>query len=88
MNEIRPEDEQPGDNPPEDRRPEDEQDLLEDAKSEISEMAKAGPDHPSTKPVLIGAAIGVVVGIVAFDGAWFLGLLVGAAIALYMRIKK
>ncbi|MDJ0641345.1 MAG: hypothetical protein QNJ15_00875 [Erythrobacter sp.] len=73
---------------PQDDKPEDEQDLLEDAKSEISEMAKDGASHPSTKPVLIGAAIGVVVGVVAFNGAWFLGLLVGAAIALYMRIKK
>ncbi len=88
MNDIKSNDDQPDDKPPEDRQPEDEQDLLEDAKSEISEMAKAGPNHPSTKPVLIGAAIGVVVGIVAFDGAWFLGLVVGAAIALYMRIKK
>lgn len=78
MNDIRPNDD----------RHEDDQDILQDAKSEISDMAKDGPKHPSTKPVLIGAAIGVVVGVVAFDGAWFLGLLVGAAIALYMRIKK
>ncbi len=68
--------------------PEEEQDLVEDAKTEISAMAKQGAQHPSTKPVLIGAAIGVAVGMLVFDGAWFLGFLVGAAVALYMRIKK
>lgn len=71
-----------------DLKPDEEKDWVEDAKTEISEMAKDGPDHPSTKPVVIGAAIGALVGVIAFDGAWFLGLIVGAAIALYMRIKK
>ena len=78
MNDIKRDDEPPGD----------EQDLVEDAKAEISAMAKQGAQHPSTKPVLIGAAIGVAVGMLVFDGAWFLGFLVGAAVALYLRIKK
>jgi len=37
-------------------------DWVEDAKAEVSGMAKGGMDHPSTKPVLAGAAIGVLAG--------------------------
>ncbi len=33
-------------------------DLLQQAKAEISGMAKEGMSHPSTKPVLVGAASG------------------------------
>ena len=36
-------------------------DFVSDAKSEISGMAKDGMRHPSTKPVLTGAAVGAVV---------------------------
>ena len=32
-------------------------DILQDAKAEISGMAKQGVRHPSTKPVLTGAAV-------------------------------
>ena len=35
-------------------------DWVEDAKAEVSGMAKGGMDHPSTKPVLAGAAIGEI----------------------------
>ncbi|QUL38805.1 hypothetical protein [Erythrobacter sp. JK5] len=83
MNDIKPDDERPTGTPPEDG-----QDLLEDAKTEISAMAKDGTGHPSTKPILIGAAIGFAVGMIVLDGAWFLGLIAGAAVALYLRIKK
>ena len=33
-------------------------DWVEDVKSEVSGMAKEGMHHPSTKPVLTGAAVG------------------------------
>lgn len=65
----------------------DHQQLIEAAKTEIQQMAKEGFDHPSSKPVLIGAAIGTAIGFVVLHGAWILGLLAGAAIALYMQIK-
>jgi hypothetical protein len=61
--------------------------LIEAAKTEIQQMAKEGFDHPSSKPVLIGAAIGTGLGIVVLHGAWILGLLAGAAVALYMQIR-
>lgn len=70
------------------RTPEERNELIEAAKAEISAMSKEGSSHPSTKPVIIGAVIGAVVGYLLLDGAWFLGLFVGAAIALYQRIKK
>ena len=66
----------------------DPKELIEAAKTEITAMGKQGIDHPSSKPVLVGAAIGAVVGYFLLGGSWFVGLLVGAAIALYQRIKK
>jgi hypothetical protein len=68
---------------PEDRNRE----LIEVAKTEIKEMAKEGFNHPSAKPVLIGAGIGALAGFVVLHGAWILGLLAGAAVALYLQIK-
>jgi hypothetical protein len=63
-------------------------DWVEDAKTEISGMAKDGMNHPSTKPVLAGAAIGAVAGLVLPFVSWPLGLAAGAGFALYNRIKK
>ncbi|MEO0871101.1 MAG: hypothetical protein AAFY19_03955 [Pseudomonadota bacterium] len=65
-----------------------EQDWVEDAKSEISGMAKDGMEHPSTKPVLAGAAIGAVAGALLPVVSLPLGLVAGAGFAFYQRIKK
>ena len=65
-----------------------EQDWVEDAKSEISGMAKDGMAHPSTKPVLAGAAIGAVAGALLPVVSLPLGLVAGAGFAFYQRIKK
>lgn len=64
------------------------QDWIEDVKTEVSGMAKEGINHPSTKPVLTGAAIGVVAGAVLPVISWPIGLLAGAGFALYQRIRK
>ena len=64
------------------------QDWVEDIKTEVSGMAKEGMHHPSTKPVLTGAAIGVVAGALLPVISWPVGLLAGAGIALYNRVKK
>lgn len=61
---------------------------VEDAKSELSGMAKEGLNHPSTKPVLTGAAVGAVAGALLPVVSWPLGLIAGAGFALYQRIKK
>ncbi|PKP66331.1 MAG: hypothetical protein CVT85_01975 [Alphaproteobacteria bacterium HGW-Alphaproteobacteria-7] len=63
-------------------------DWVEDAKAEISGMAKEGVHHPSTKPVLTGAAIGAVAGMILPVVSWPLGLAVGAGFAFYQRIRK
>jgi hypothetical protein len=68
-----------------DREP---QDWVEDAKAELSGMAKEGLNHPSTPPVLTGAAVGAVAGLILPVVSWPLGLLAGAGFALYQRIKK
>ncbi|MEO0461725.1 MAG: hypothetical protein AAF127_01240 [Pseudomonadota bacterium] len=65
-----------------------ENDWVEDAKIEISGMAKSGLDHPSTKPVLTGAAIGAVAGALLPIISLPLGLAAGAGFAFYQRIKK
>ncbi|MGN3973260.1 hypothetical protein [Tsuneonella sp. SYSU-LHT278] len=64
------------------------QDWVEDVKSEVSGMAKEGMHHPSTKPVLAGAAIGALAGALLPVVSWPLGLAAGAGIALYNRVKK
>jgi hypothetical protein len=64
------------------------QDWVEDIKTEVSGMAKEGMHHPSTKPVLTGAAIGVVAGALLPVVTWPIGLVAGAGIALYNRVKK
>ncbi len=67
---------------------EDKQDWVEDAKTEISGMAKEGMHHPSTKPVLTGAAIGAVAGVLLPVVSLPIGLIAGAGFAFYQRIKK
>lgn len=63
-------------------------DWIEDAKAEISGMAKEGLGHPSTKPVLAGAAIGALAGALLPVVSLPLGLIAGAGFAFYNRIKK
>ncbi len=63
------------------------QDWVDDARSELSGMLKDGMAHPSTKPVLAGAAAGTV-GALVVGVAWPLGRAVGAGAMLYTRIKR
>ena len=65
----------------------DSNDLLGRATEEISGMAKQGMDHPSTRPVLVGAGIGAVAGALLPFVSLPLGLVAGAGFALYQRIK-
>ena len=62
-------------------------DLLGDAGEEIKSMAKEGLHHPSTKPVLIGGAVGAVAGAVLPVVSWPIGLLAGAGFMLYKRLR-
>jgi hypothetical protein len=64
------------------------QDWVEDIKTEVGGMAKEGMHHPSTKPVLAGAAIGAVAGFLLPVVSIPIGLVAGAGIALYNRVKK
>jgi hypothetical protein len=61
--------------------------LLDDAKVEVTGMAKEGMHHPSTKPVLVGAAVGAASGFVLPLISVPVGLLGGAAFMLYKRIR-
>ena len=74
-----------------DRNPQ-EFDWIESAKGEVKGMAKQGMKHPSTPPVLTGAAVGAVAGLAAGwvlpVVSWPLGLAAGAVYALHQRIKK
>ena len=69
-------------------QPNDPNDLFEQAKAEVSGMAKQGLDHPSTKPVLTGAAIGAAAGFVLPVLSIPVGLIAGAGIAFWMRLKR
>ena len=60
--------------------------FVEDAKAEISGMAKQGMRHPSTKPVLIAAAVGAAVGMFTFVTVPA-GIIVGAGAMFYKRLR-
>jgi hypothetical protein len=64
------------------------QDWVEDVKTEVTGMAKEGLNHPSTAPVLTGAAVGAIAGAILPVVSWPLGLIAGAGFALFQRIKK
>jgi len=57
-------------------------DFVGDAKAELSGMAKEGMRHPSTRPVLTGAAIGAAAGLVLPVLS-----IIGAGIAFYKRLR-
>ena len=62
-------------------------DLLKDAKEEVVGMAKEGMHHPSTKPVLTGAAVGAVAGWLLPVVSLPVGLVAGAGFMLYKRLR-
>ena len=57
------------------------------ATEEIKGIGRKGLSHPSTKPVLAGAAIGAVAAILPIITIP-IGIIGGAAIALWLRIKR
>ena len=61
--------------------------LIPDATAEIKGIAKGGMKHPSTKPVLTGAAVGAVAGALLPVVTWPVGLIAGAGFMLYKRIR-
>ena len=61
--------------------------MLGRATNEIKGMARDGLSHPSTKPVLGGAALGVVAAILPVITIP-IGLIGGAAIAFWLRLKR
>ena len=63
-------------------------DLFTSARDEITAMAKQGMAHPSTKPVLTGAAVGAVAGIVLPIVTLPIGLVAGAGVMLYKRLRR
>jgi di/tricarboxylate transporter len=62
-------------------------DIIQDAKSEISGMAKEGMHHPSTKPVLTGAAAGALAGFLLPVLSIPVGLVLGAGAVFYKRLR-
>ncbi len=62
-------------------------DLIADAREEVVGMAKEGMHHPSTKPVLIGAAAGAVAGAVLPLISLPVGAILGAGFMLYKRLR-
>ena len=62
-------------------------DLLSDAADEIKGMAKQGVAHPSTKPVLAGAAVGALAAGLLPVVTWPIGLVAGAGFMLYNRLR-
>ena len=62
-------------------------DLLSDAADEIKGMAKQGVAHPSTKPVLAGAAVGALAAGLLPVVTWPIGLVAGAGFMLYKRLR-
>jgi hypothetical protein len=68
--------------------PNDSPDLVDDMREEIVGMAKEGMHHPSTKPVLLGAAAGAVAGWILPVIGPIIGGVAGAGHILYNRVKR
>ena len=62
-------------------------DFVEDAKTEISGMAKEGMRHPSTKPVLLGGAVGAAAGLLLPVLSIPAGLVIGLGVMFYKRVR-
>ena len=69
---------------PRDEKP----DYLGRATDEMKAIGKGGLAHPSTKPLLAGAAIGAVAGLLLPVLSIPIGVIGGAGIALWRRIKR
>lgn len=67
--------------------PENKEDLFGAIRNEVVAMANQGMAHPSTKPVLTGAALGAVAGLLLPVVSWPLGLVAGAGYMLYKRVR-
>jgi hypothetical protein len=61
--------------------------ILVDAVDEVKAMGRDGMAHPSTKPVLAGAAVGAVAGAILPIISLPIGLIAGAGFMLYKRIR-
>ncbi len=61
--------------------------ILADAVNEVKAMGKEGMEHPSSKPVLTGAAIGAVAGWVLPVVGPIVGGVAGAGYMIYKRIR-
>ncbi len=61
--------------------------LLNDLGDEVAGMGKQGMRHPSTKPVLTGAAVGALAGAVLPIVSWPIGLVAGIGFVLYKRVR-
>lgn len=61
--------------------------ILVDAVEEAKAMGREGMQHPSTKPVLTGAAIGAVAGWVLPVVGPIIGGVAGAGFMLYKRVR-
>ena len=68
--------------------PNDPESISDRAKREAAGMAKEGLDHPTTKPVLTGAAIGAVAGALLPGVSLLIGAAAGAGFMFYDRIRK
>ena len=68
--------------------PNDQDNVFERATEEIKGIGREGMAHPSTKPVLGGAALGVAAGLLLPVLTVPIGLIGGAGIALWLRIKR
>ena len=62
--------------------------LVELSIEEVKAMGKQGLAHPSTRPVLIGGALGGGIGLMLDAITWPVGLFAGALIAIVMRVKR
>ena len=61
--------------------------ILADAVAEAKAMGREGMAHPSTKPVLTGAAVGAVAAALLPVISWPVGLVAGASYMLYKRVR-
>lgn len=79
----------PEDNRSDDKKPGTDEPWFDRAAALVKDIGEQGMEHPSSQNVLIGAALGFMLGTTVYESLGFLwGAFIGAALAIAYELEK